>query len=205
MDETPVSDEILMHNIAMGRRDALRAFYDRHAPKIYRFAISRLGDGADAAEVLNDVMLDVWHSAKRFEYRSTVSTWILGITHHKTVDLLRRRGRIMPDACTDVSTTIPDNDHVVGDDVIAAARDSLVVRKCLNCLNSSYRQVVYLAFFEDRSYSEIARILDCPEGTVKTRVFHAKDILKRCLEQYSLTTIKSAQPEPYAERLRQSD
>ena len=70
-----------------------------------------------------------------------------------------------------------------GPAAVAGAQDGRQVRICLEELPDAQRYVVYLTFFEDLSYPEIARILEVPEGTVKTCMFHARKVLYRCLER----------------------
>ncbi len=189
-DETDV--RTLLGRVAEGDEGALREFYDRYSGAVYRFALSRLESPADAADVLNEVMLEVWRGAARFRGGSSVRTWILGIAHHKTVDRIRRRVRDgwvpedeAPEAAEGAAPGGPD--PAPGEAVMAAAQDADLLRRCLERLSGLLRQAVYLAFFEDRSYPEIARILDCPVGTVKTRVFHAKRALRECLERLAGT------------------
>jgi len=67
--------------------------------------------------------------------------------------------------------------------VIAGAQDAERLRHCLDRLPEGQREVMHLAFFEDLSYREIASLIDSPEGTVKSRVYHAKEALKRCLSR----------------------
>lgn len=173
-----VDDADLLAHIAAGSQQALADFYRRHEGRVHAFAMQRLGEPADAAEVLNEVMLEVWRSARSFEGRARVTTWLLGITHHKSIDLLRRRGRR---AAEPLETDITDERPDPGPAAVAAAQDGQRVRRCLEQLVQAQRQVVYLAFFEDLAYPEIARILEIPEGTVKTRMFHARRTLVRCL------------------------
>jgi len=183
----------LLGRIARGQTSALESFYAAfHAP-VYAFAVRRLRNSADAAEVLNDVLLEVWRSAARFEGRSHPRTWVLGIAHHKILDRLRRRR-------DDVEETLPpeieDPEAVDAAAAIAQADDAEAVRRCLDRLSDSHRWVVHLAFFEDLSYPEIADIAKCPVGTVKTRMFHAKQLLKRCLAKLGAIPATRAFMEP---------
>jgi RNA polymerase sigma-70 factor, ECF subfamily len=86
-------DAELLARIAAGSEQALADFYRRYQARVYNFALQRLDNAADAAEVLNEVMLEVWRGAQAFQGRARVSTWLLGIAHHKSIDLLRKRGR----------------------------------------------------------------------------------------------------------------
>lgn len=168
----------LLQRIADGDQDALGAFYRLFEGRIYRFALSRLNDAFDAADILNEVMFEVWRGAARFEGRSAVSSWVLGIAHHKTIDRLRKR---TPELVEEVNTGAADETTPSPADVASAAEDAVLVQRCMEQLSRAHRDVVHLAFFEDLSYREIAVIVECPEGTVKTRMYHAKRALQDCL------------------------
>ncbi|MCR4333003.1 MAG: sigma-70 family RNA polymerase sigma factor [Sulfuricaulis sp.] len=168
----------LLTRIASGNETALREFYQAFHGRVYAFAIKRLRDPADAADVLNEVMLEVWRSAARYEGRSRALTWVLGITHHKTIDNLRRRKNYPQD---ELDVEIEDENSPTALDALAGAEDAAQLRRCLEGLSDAHRLIVHLAFFEDLPYEEIAKVADCPIGTVKTRMFHAKRRLKRCL------------------------
>lgn len=168
----------LLARMATRDESALREFYRQFHGQVYAFALKRLRDPADAADVMNEVMLEAWRSAGRFEGRSKVSTWVLGIAHHKTIDNLRRRKNRAHDELDD---QIEDSDSPTAADVLAGAQDAALLHRCLDGLSGTHRQVMHLAYFEDLSCEEIAEISDCPVGTVKTRMFHAKRRLKRCL------------------------
>jgi len=169
---------VLLKGMAAGDEAALREFYQAFHGRVYSFALKRLRDPADAADVLNEVMLEVWRSASRFEGRSQVSTWVLGIAHHKVIDILRRR-KDQPQEEFDPDSIVDDGPAAV--DVIASMQDAAQLRRCLDELSDAHRLVVHLAFFEDLAYEEIARIADCPVGTVKTRMFHVRRLMKDCL------------------------
>jgi RNA polymerase sigma-70 factor, ECF subfamily len=180
MPANAAADEaMLIAGIARGREQDMGEFYRRYHGRIYAFLLRRLRNAADAAEVANEVMLEVWRGAERFEGRAKPLTWVLGIAQHKAMDRMRRSGQ-----ATAQDERDPDNlpDGSAGAiELIAQAQDAALVRRCLERLSEAHRAVVHLAFFEDLGYAEIAAILECPEGTVKTRMFHAKQGLKRCL------------------------
>lgn len=168
----------LLARIARGDEAALERFYGQFEHRVYAFARSRLGDPHEAGEVLNEVMLEVWRSAHRFAARSKVQTWLLGIAHHKVADRLRRRGGPQT---TELDPQVADEGAVTAERALAGAQDAQRLRCCLEQLSDDHRQVVHLGFFEDMPYSEIAVVLEVPVGTVKTRMFHARRALKRCL------------------------
>lgn len=171
-------DARLLARIGGGDEGALGAFYYRYEARVYRYLRGQLNDPAAAADVLNETMLEVWRNAMKFAGRSRVSTWVLGIAHNKAIDYLRREGRHAHD---ELNPAEPDRDAASITDAIAGAQDAQRLHHCLETLSHTHRQVVHLAFFEELAYGEIAAITGAPEGTVKTRVFHAKRALKRCL------------------------
>src|SRR5262245_45402505 len=79
------SDEALLTEITAGSRLAMRNLYLRYERRVFRFIMRMVGDRCLAEEVLSDVFLDVWKKADRFQGRSSVSTWLLGIARHKAL------------------------------------------------------------------------------------------------------------------------
>lgn len=173
------SAQDLLARIAQGETAALERFYDQYHARVYAFALSRLGNAADAADILNEVMLEVWRHANRFEGRSRPLTWVLGIAHHKVIDQLRRR----KDPHVDVDEVDIPDDVPTAADALVGLEDAERVRQCVEKLSAAHRLVVHLAFYDDLSYPEIAALAGCPVGTVKTRMFHARQLLKRCLAE----------------------
>lgn len=172
-------DRQLIDRIARGDESALGDFYRAFEGPLYRFAYARLNDSFEAADIVNDVMMEVWRNATRFEGRSKVSTWVFGIARHKSIDRLRKR---RPDHGEELDDNLPDDEGDDPETCVLAAENAELVRLCIEGLSEAHREVVHLAFFEDLPYAEIAGIAGCPEGTVKTRMFHAKKALQRCLQ-----------------------
>jgi len=161
----------------------MNRFFQRHHQSVYAFALRRLNEAADAADVLNDVMLQVWRGADRFAGNSKVSTWLLGIANHKILDIYRRRGR---HAHEELDDSYEDESAGSAEADIALAQDAGMIKHCMEKLSAAHREVVHLAFYEDLAYPDIAAILECPPGTVKTRMMHARKNLKRCLQALQL-------------------
>lgn len=158
----------------------MTAFYGLYGRRVYAFARSRLDDSQSAAEIVNEVMLVVWSTAGSFKGDAGVSTWLLGIANNKVVDVLRRRYK---NRCPDIDWEDTGASSDSGERVVVEAECRQTINKCLASLPDKQRQVVHLAFFDDLSYREIAEILGCPPGTVKTRMYHAKLTLKRRLQE----------------------
>ncbi len=179
---------IWLQQVAEGDTRALRHLYDALAPSIYRFALSRLDDPHEADGIVSEVMVQVWQQAGRFEGRASVLTWVLGIAHHKVMDVWRRirRGseeldtvqpaRPLDQALSETATPADEGEHAALNEACQACFDA-----CLAQLPPAQRQALYLALVEEQPYQDIARILDCPTNTVKTRVFHARRFMQQCM------------------------
>lgn len=164
--------------IAQGDKQALAALYKALEKPVYRFIQSKLNDPFQSADILHDVFMEVWRSAGRFEGRSKVQTWVFGIAYRKAIDVHRQNRR------HDLTADVPDtaDDAPTPEACLAAGQEAAHVRHCLSTLKDDHRSVVTLAFYQDLAYAEIAQIAGIPEGTVKTRIYHAKQMLLRCLQ-----------------------
>lgn len=170
------SDEQLLRTMAVGDTAAMTAFYRRHETRVYRYLLSKLNDSYTAADLLNEVMLEVWRSATRFAGRSKVTTWMLGIAHNKVLTHWRKQGAR---EFTELDENLTDDSPAADlEQAMSAMKDARVLRACMQDLSSSHREILHLVFFEELDYAEIASILQIPEGTVKSRVYHAKNLLK---------------------------
>ena len=186
-NETELRSIGLLKNIALGDETALEDFYHKYERRVYNYAFSRLNHSFDAADTLNEVMMEVWKYAERFEGRSKVSTWLLGITHHKVYDRLRKRKRSnLEDDIADFSNTLTDSNHVDMEKALEGVNDADMVRHCMSKLSDNHHEVIHLAFYQDMNYQDIASVAKCPQGTIKTRVFHAKQVLKDCIAKMML-------------------
>ena len=170
-------DRVLIARIANGDKAAMRHLYERHHDALNGFVRARSGDNGLAADVVQDAMLDVWRGAGRYKGTATVKTWIFTIARNKMVDRLRQSARLQ--FTDDVPETVDDAPGPEA--AAAAAQEARRLRACLEKLKDVQRSIVQLAFFEGFTYPEIAAVEGIPTGTVKTRIFHAKQSLMRCL------------------------
>lgn len=174
-----VSDQALLERVAAGDQAAIRVLFARHHLRIYRFIVRMTNNEATAEELANEVFMEVWRNAGRFEGRSGVSTWMLSIARNKTISMLRKRSESQLDE--DYATAIADDADTP--DVATAKRDKGDrMRECLDQLSDQHREIIDLVYYHDKSISEVAEIVGIPEGTVKTRTFHARKKLGELLQ-----------------------
>lgn len=172
----------LMQQVAQRDEAALATLYKRMSRMIYAFSLRRLNASDAAEEVVVETMYEVWRSAPRFGGRSLVTTWILGIARHKAIDKLRSRGGEHCDPLGDEAEAVADDSPSVFE-LIASRQRAGQVALCMEALPDEQRECLHLVFYEDAPLAEIATLQDCPENTVKTRLFHARRKMKDCLQR----------------------
>jgi RNA polymerase sigma-70 factor (ECF subfamily) len=170
--------------IAGGDRTAFTSLYARAQPELVRYAAALLAGDVDAAlDVVDEAFLNIWRDAGRYSGAGNADGWIRRIVRNKAIDWLRTR-RERPFGADGEAERLVDPaeapDH-------AAERNSAAreLRRALEKLSPEHREVVWLCYFEDRSLAEIAAIAGCPENTVKTRLFHARRLLRQRLSSFS--------------------
>jgi len=167
-------DVELLSAVSRGDRKALEELYVGYHRRLARF-LSRLAPRYDTVEeIINDTFMVVWQNAGEFRGASRVSTWIIGIAYRTALKALRRtQTRLKAQAQADLAdvTVDPNNE--------AEMRDW--VAQGLSKLPLEQRLVIELAYHMGHSIEEIAAITECPIGTVKARMFHAREKLRQYL------------------------
>lgn len=167
----------LVRQIGRGDRQALGALYRAYERPVYKFILSRLNDPHEAADILHDVFMDIWRVAASFEGRSQVRTWIFGIAYRKVIDAHRKRGRVT------LTDEVPETGEVAeaAETTYAATQEAEHLAHCMGTLSDDHRAAISLAFYEDMTCAEIAQVAGVPEGTIKSRLHHARKLLLHCL------------------------
>lgn len=173
------TDGKLLDGIAKGDRNAFTQFYQRHNRALFAFLVKLVREREMAEEVLSETMLEVWRQAGRFEGKSSVTTWVFSIAHHKAVSRLRKKREVALDeeVAANIEDSAPTPDKLATDQNMARLLKGLMER-----LSLDHREILQLAYFQEFSVQEIADVLDLPENTVKTRMFYARQRLKSLLE-----------------------
>lgn len=180
MSEASSSEHELLKAIAGGDSLALQKLFARHNVRVFRFIVRVVRNDALAEEIVNEVFVDVWRHAGRYEGRSAPLTWILAIAHNKARSALRKRTEEAIDE--DKMGEIADESDTP--EIIAQKGDiGAVLRQCLEKLSREHREIIDLVYYHERSVEEASEILGIPEGTVKTRMFHARKKLSELLKR----------------------
>jgi RNA polymerase sigma-70 factor (ECF subfamily) len=169
-------DVELVKAIAAGDRDGLAALYDRYAPILLGLALRIIRDRREAEDLLHDVFLEVWRSARDYDLtRGRVRTWLVVRMRSRALDVLKsaRVSRRSGDAEV--------LDRLVAEPAAGESPDRQRVRAVLAELTGEQRQVLELAYFDGLSCSEIASQLTIPIGTVKSRLAAGLSRLRQLL------------------------
>jgi len=154
--------------------------YDRYAEPAFALAVRIVRDRELAADVVQDAFLAVWRRASTFDARrGQPSTWILTLTHHKAVDLVRREHRRRTEPIESRAERADPGPPVEERAWAGMTRER--VRDALARLPDPHREVLELAYFAGYSQSELAERLALPLGTVKSRTFAAMTALRTAL------------------------
>lgn len=183
------ADGELVAHAARGDEHAIGQLYDRYGAVLYAVAYRIVGQRADAEEVVVEAFAQAWREAPRFEAgRGSVAGWLTTIARSRALDLVRARSR--RERMTAAAAGQPGAPPAMGD-LRADPAGSLdqderrrQVRRALETLSPSQRQVIELAYFEGLSQSEIAARLEEPLGTVKTRVRLGMQKLRETLRPF---------------------
>jgi len=169
VQQTP--DEALVDLIADGDKHALQMLYARHNVRVYRFLLRFMNDEQAAEDLVSEVFLDVWRQAERFERRSQVSTWLMGMARNKALSVLRRRTtEELDEEVAEFIEDPSDNPEIT----LQKNETSAILRSCLNELSPAHREIVDLVYYHEKSIDEVAEIIGVPQNTVKTRMFYAR-------------------------------
>jgi RNA polymerase sigma-70 factor, ECF subfamily len=169
----------LLNRVGRADEDAFSTFYEQVAATVFGLVQRVLRDPAQAEEVTQEVMLDVWRTAARFEPgRGSPQAWVATIAHRRAVDRVRS---VQAAARRDDRAARPDEGY---DDVAEAVEARLEherVRRCLGSLTELQRESIVLAYYGGYTYREVAGLLGIALGTTKTRMRDGLVRLRDCL------------------------
>jgi RNA polymerase sigma-70 factor (ECF subfamily) len=170
VDVANAGDADLVNAIASGDEGALGEVYRRHSPSIYGLALRILRRADLAQEVLQEVVCALWERPDRFDVeRGGLRPWLLRMAHGKAVDRLRSETRRQ---AREERSLAGEDEQGRGDlerEVWELVRAE-VVRDALTTLSPSEQEAITLAYFGGHTYRDVAKMLDVPEGTVKSRI-----------------------------------
>jgi RNA polymerase sigma-70 factor (ECF subfamily) len=169
----------LLALVARGDEVAFARLYDQLAGPVYGLVRRVVRDPAQSEEVAQEVLLEVWRMAARFDPgKGSAATWVLTIAHRRAVDLVRS-AVAAAEREQRTSVPLPPTDEVA--DAVEARLEQERVRRCLDVLTELQRESITLAYYGGHSYREVAALLGGTLGTIKTRIRDGLIRLRDCL------------------------
>ena len=177
-----VTTEELMVATAAGDRYAFSSLYERLMPTVIGVATRVLRDRALAEEVAQEVMVEVWSKADRFEAdRGSAAAWVSTFAHRRAIDRVRSE-QASRDRVDRVATRDRERAFDVVAEEVEVSLEHWQVRQALQTLSDVQREAIELAYFSGYTYRDVAQVLGIPEGTAKSRLRDGLARLRTALE-----------------------
>jgi RNA polymerase sigma-70 factor (ECF subfamily) len=184
-DDLEKTDPELVRLARGGDPQAFHALIDRHAPWLFRVALSMVGSREDAEDLLQEVFLAASNGIARFEHRSSVKTWLRSILLNHVSKLYRsrkvRRHWSLDDQRGEAVRSELETPAATPADAVQSRAD---VQSMLQSLSDEHREVIVLREIDGLSYEEMARLLGVPRGTIESRLHRARQQLKEKFAGY---------------------
>ena len=175
---TQSTDDLdLIRRLKAGDDDAVRDLYARHGQRLYAYALRLTNDPATAEDVTQNTLITAWRTAGSFRGEGRLIAWLLGIVHHTAMKAIRS---VSTDSDESAEEFIPDN-QPSPEEQAQGQEMKRWVREGLAGLSFEHRTVLELVFYQGLSINEVAEVLDCPLGTVKSRLSYARQHLRGVL------------------------
>lgn len=173
--------------IAARRREpgAFEALIGRHQGPLFNFCLRMLGQTEDAADVAQETFVQLYSHLGRLDEREPISPWLFRVARNRCIDIIRRRRTVPLGVSNDANDgpvpMEPADEEPLPEELAERADLQRLLTSAIAALPPAYAEVVSLRYAGERSFAEIAQILDCDEGTARVRFHRAKTLLRRHL------------------------
>lgn len=187
---TDLTEAELIRDAAAGDRQAFGRLVSLHQDQIYRYLLRTLGSASDAQDVTQNVFLLAWRKLDQFRGDAKLTTWLTQIAVNQAASYRRKRkAKTFADTLAmhegeGRTVTISDNHQPTPSSRIETEERDQIVQKAIGLLSDEHREVLVLKEFQDHDYQEIAEIVGCPIGTVRSRLHRARLELAQLLSPH---------------------
>jgi RNA polymerase sigma-70 factor, ECF subfamily len=179
-------DEVLLRRSAAGDEDCFTQLYRRHQAPLFRFALRMTGNAWAAEEIVQDVFMTLVRDPKKYDReRGTVGAFLYGVARNRIMKHLERAPRDLqlPENGADGTTVLPQTiDMRTPAHCAEVGERRERVRTAVLELPTEFREAVVLCLLDEMSYEDAARVLDCPIGTIRSRLHRGRALLLAKLE-----------------------
>jgi RNA polymerase sigma factor (sigma-70 family) len=181
-------DQILIKKALAGNENAYKALLERHKDAVYRMIVKIVRSSEEARDLVQETFMKAFSSLSSYNFQYRFTTWLYKIAANNCIDFLRKK-RLNPLSLDqpvitkdgEVTFELPDMTYSPEAD-LASKQKSLSIDAAIDSLPPKYREVIVFRHKQDKSYEEISQILGIPVGTVKARIFRARELLKKKLK-----------------------
>ncbi len=157
----------------------------RHQGPLYNFCLRMLGQTEDAADVAQETFVQLYSHLDRLDEREPLAPWLFRVARNRCIDIIRRRRTVplgvVDDSGDSLDALEPADEEPLPDELAERADLQRLLASAIAALPPTYGEVVALRYAADRSFAEIAQILDCDEGAARVRFHRAKALLRHQL------------------------
>lgn len=171
------TDERLIQRILRGENDVYRELMLRYESKVYAVAYKVANQQKDAEDITQEVFLQVYRSLSQFQEQSTFSTWVYKVAMNKALDYKRKLARTPSYQSEEIPDYIATSD--TPESALIKMEEKALAQEFVDNLPPHYRDVVDLYYFHHLAYSEIANKLDIATKTVESRLYRAKQMMRK--------------------------
>ncbi len=180
LNDEDLVDARLIAAIASGDEEALIRLYRRRRQDVYRYAYTMSRSTTLAEDAMHDAFINIIERANRFDpERGSVRAWLIGCVRYRLLDRLRETAGVVDEA-------VEITDELDLADLVDRYQSTVALHAAISELPPKYREVLVLCELEELSYAEVAGLLDCPIGTVRSRLARARKLLVAMLEPQSV-------------------
>lgn len=180
----PLEEQLLVERSKKGDKEAFEHLVLLYENKVYTTAYRFMGNYADASDLAQDAFIKIYQALPGFRGDSSFGTWIFHITVNVCRDELRKRKRRPTVSLDDNSGEYNNSTYDIcsndpgPEEMLDRSETQAMIQSCLNTLSDDYREIIVLREIQELTYEEIAEVLGCSLGTVKSRLSRARQALK---------------------------
>jgi len=181
-------DQVLIKKALAGDEGAYKLLLNRHKDAIYRMIVKIVHSQEEAWDLVQETFVKAFGSLSSYKSEYRFTTWLYKIAANNCIDFLRKKRLDLfsldqPQKTKDGEMTIELPDWTYSPEAdLASKQKAISINSAIDSLPLKYREVIVFRHQQDKSYEEIAQILDIPVGTVKARIFRARELLKKKLK-----------------------
>lgn len=183
-------DQILIKKALEGNERAYKTLLERHKDAVFHIIVKIVRSQEEARDLVQETFMKAFSSLASYNFQYRFTTWLYKIAANNCIDFLRKKrldslSLDQPVVTKDGEVTfeLPDWTYSPEAD-LASKQKSLSIDAAIDSLPAKYREVIVFRHKQDKSYEEIAQILAIPVGTVKARIFRARELLKKKLKSF---------------------